>query len=423
MINFQPLLFWISRLALLSSVVLLLACGSTESDEPKQTDKPKQTVDPAPARSTLELATLDEKELADGWISLFDGQSLYGWQPHGEANWSVEDKSIVVSSGEKSLLCTTTQFDNYVLRVDFRADPKTNSGLFLRTEQEVGPDDVTTKCYELNIAPPDNPFPTGSLVKRKKAEGEFKSDDWQTFEVTVDDADVIVKLGGETILEYHDPKPIGRGLIGLQHNEGKVAFRNIKLKPLGLKSIFNGKDLNGWKDDKAAESDFAVTDDGELNVTNGRGQLESNESYGDFVLQLECIAHAKDLNSGIFFRCIPGDVMMGYESQIHNGFKDGDRTRPKDWGTGAIFKQHAARIVAADDLKWFHKTLIADGRHVSVWINGMQVTDWTDEREPNENPRKGRRVEPGTIMIQGHDPTTNLSFRKLRISEMAKNEP
>ena len=110
--------------------------------------------------------------------------------------------------------------------------------------------------------------------------------------------------------------------------------------------------------------------------------------------------------------------MMGYESQIHNGFKDGDRRQPVDWGTGAIFKRTPARLVVADDLKWFHKTILADGAHIATWVNGYQVADWTDDREPNENPRRGLRTEPGTIMIQGHDPTTDLSFRNLRITEL-----
>jgi hypothetical protein len=126
------------------------------------------------------------------------------------------------------------------------------------------------------------------------------------------------------------------------------------------------------------------------------------------------------LNSGVFFRCIPGDVMMGYECQIHNGFKDGNRNHPEDCGTGGLFRRQDARRVVADDLAWFHLTLVADGPHIAAWVNGYQVSDWTDTRPPDVNPRKGLRLEPGTIMIQGHDPTTNISFRNLRIVELSK---
>jgi hypothetical protein len=216
------------------------------------------------------------------------------------------------------------------------------------------------------------------------------------------------------VLRYEDPRPLSRGFIGLQLNEGEVAFRNIHLKPLELKSMFNGKDLKGWKTYPEMDGEFTV-EDAVLRVRNGRGQLESNESYGDFVMQLACRTHAKELNSGVFFRCIPGQRMNGYESQIHNGFLGGDRTKPKDFGTGGVFRRAKARMVVADDNQWFYKTLIADGPHIAVWVNGYQVTDWVDDRAPHPNPREGLRLAPGTIMLQAHDPTTDLSFRDLRI--------
>ena len=35
-------------------------------------------------------------------------------------------------------------------------------------------------------------------------------------------------------LDNTDPRPVGRGRIGLQLNSGPVEFRNIKLKPLSV---------------------------------------------------------------------------------------------------------------------------------------------------------------------------------------------
>jgi len=364
-----------------------------------------------------ELSKLSDEELADGWIQLFDGRTLFGWSPAVDANWRVEDGAIVVDDGEVGLLHTTTELGDYVLKLEFQADEKTNSGVFLQTPPR--PKNPTEDCYEVNIADEGvSPYTTGSLVGRKNAEGDHQSDIWQTFELTVHDGTVRVKLNGEQVLTYEDPRPLRRGHIGLQHNQGRVAFRNIKLKPLGMESIFNGKNLSGWNEDFQGGSRFTVTDEGYLNVRDGRGQLETEGKYGDFILQLECISHAPGLNSGIFFRCIPGEEMNGYESQIHNGFEDGDRTQPEDFGTGGIFRRQPARRVVADDGAWFHKTIIAHGPHIAVWVNGYQVTDWTDTRDPDPNPRRGLRSEPGTIQIQGHDPTTNLSFRNLRIAEI-----
>ena len=361
--------------------------------------------------------TLSDEELADGWVLLFDGETLFGWKAATEADWKVADGVISVSDGEPGLLCTTGQFGNYQLKVDFRSARGTNSGIFLRTGPK--PADVTSQCYELNIADTaDSAFPTGSFVRRKRCEGNHDSTDWQTFEVTADGAHFIVKLDGQTVLDYTDPTPPGRGLIGLQLNSGKVEFRNVKLKPLGMKSVFNGKDLSGWKTYPEMKSVFSVTPEGWLNVKNGRGQLETEGLYADFTLQLEVFVNGKALNSGIFFRCIPGDTMNGYECQIQNGYKDGDRTRPQDCGTGGIFRRQNARTVVADDFRWFRMTLHADREHMAAWVNGYQVSDWTDNRQPDENPRRGLRLEAGTIQIQGHDPTTDLSFRNLRIAEL-----
>ena len=372
------------------------------------------------AKVTEAPKLLTDEELAEGWIALFDGQTLFGWKAHSQADWHVKDGAIRVTSGEKGLLATTVQFDDYVLKVDFRAAQGTNSGVFLRTAPVVGMNDVTTKCYELNIAPQDNPFPTGSFVGRKKAAEVAESTDWQTFEVTLEGPRATVMLNGKQELEYEDPAPIGRGHIGLQLNEGQVEFKNIRLRPLGLAPLFNGKDLTGWKNHPDSKSTFEVTEKGELHVTStGRGALESEKAFGDFILQAECISHAPSLNSGIFFRSIPDELTNGYESQIHNGFKNGDRTQPVDCGTGGIFRRVNARLVVPNDKEWFTKTIVADGPHISVWVNGYQVTDWTDERKPDKNPRNGLRLEPGTLQIQGHDPTTDLSFRNLRAKELA----
>jgi hypothetical protein len=400
------------------------------------------------------------------------------------------------------------QFDNYVLKADFRAAKDTNSGLFLRTAPVVGMNDITTKCYELNIAPPDNPFPTGSLVKRKKsmgnqlalaslppmigsadkankasAAGERKTivshaplekeeraqlrvgaepvqaltptvaretDGWQSFDVRLSDGDVDIAMDRKRLYTYKDETGLRRGHIGLQFREGDVAFRNIRLRPIGLKSMLNGKDLAGWNTDKAEAAKFELEPDAPggresfatrsapsrtkppvangsrpltvLHATGGRGQLESNGEYGDFLLQLQCRVDADGINSGIFFRSIPHDFQNGYECQIQNSYKDNDPTKPADFGTGGIYRRVPARRVLSKDHEWFYLTLAATGPHMAAWVNGYQVTDWTDTRPPDENPRKGLRTNPGTIILQAHDATTNVRFKSLKIAELPKNQ-
>ena len=148
-------------------------------------EKPAVAVEATPAPEPLPL---DADERAAGWIRLFDGSTLYGWQPAGKANWQVRDGAITVSEGEVGLLCTTTRFVDYELKLEFKADKGTNSGVFLRTP--LNPSDPSVDCYELNIAPPDNPFPTGSLVARSKHELKSESTGWQNFHVTVSGGEI-----------------------------------------------------------------------------------------------------------------------------------------------------------------------------------------------------------------------------------------
>jgi hypothetical protein len=63
-------------------------------------------------------------------------------------------------------------------------------------------------------------------------------------------------------------------------------------------------------------------------------------------------------------------------------------------------------------------TVVAHGNHFATWVNGIQVTDWTDNRPPSDNARTGYRAAAGHISLQGHDPTTDLSFRNFRIAEL-----
>ncbi len=210
------------------------------------------------------------------------------------------------------------------------------------------------------------------------------------------------------------------GKIGLQMNEGRIAFRNVLLRPLAPQLLWNGTDLTGWNVVPGSKSEFEVRE-GLLHVTGGPGFLESADQFGDFMLHVEARTNGDSLNSGVFFRAIQGTEAApsnGYEMQIHNGFLDGDRSKPKDSGSGAIFRRVPARYVVASDREWFTETLIAQGDRIATWVNGYQVVNWQDTREPNENPRQGKRTAPGHISLQGHDPGTDLDFRAIRVQPL-----
>jgi len=370
---------------------------------------------------------LTDKEFATGWIKLFDSETFFGWKPNSKLNWRIEDGVIVADEGDPGLLVTTTKFADYELRCDYRLEEGGNSGIFLRTV--FSPKNTAEDCYELNMCDSHESFPTGSLVARQKGKPGIKADGkWNTWHVTVKGLTIHAMLNGETVLNYTD-KPVTAqkiGFIGLQYNGGKIEFRNVFLKPLRMQSLFNGEDLTGWKTIPGSRAEFTV-EDSTIHAKGGPGFLQTEDAWQHFVLQVDARTNADNVNSGIFFRSMPGtekEPSNGYELQIHNGFADGDRTRPNDYqtgfGTGAIFRRQKARRVVPNDREWFTMTLVAHGTHFSTWVNGYQVTDWTDDREPHENPRRGLRREAGHFILQAHDETTDVSFRNLRVVKLPK---
>jgi hypothetical protein len=167
------------------------------------------------------------------------------------------------------------------------------------------------------------------------------------------------------------------------------------------------------------KSKFSVTPQGWLNVKDGPGDLQTTEQWADFVLQLECISNGEHLNSGIFLRCLPGQYQQGYEAQIRNQWMGDDRTKPVDFGTGAIYRRQPARKVVSTDKEWFTLTLVAFGPRLATWVNGYPVADFTDTRPPADNGRNGLKTGRGHLSIQGHDPTTDLSFRNVRLVNLS----
>lgn len=425
--------FGISVFSLLMVTVVVSGCSSKKSAE-NETTEPKSaeeasdissnsSFEPQPYEANAEqllAARLDESEASAGWIRLFDGHTLFGWEIAGNANWRIEDGTITVDQGQASLLCTSIPWQDYELTLEFNADAQTNSGVFLRTPLEI--DDPATDCYEVNIAPDDNPYPTAGVVKRQKVSEDAPEQtfgEWRTMHIELIGDKLKISVDGKLACEYTDPAPLAAGRIGLQHNHGRVAFRNIRLRPIGLESLLD-KDLSQWKKYPEMKAEYTVNDEGVMQVKGGKGQIETKQSYDDFVLLAEYKLPKPEINSGIFFRCIPGLEMMGYECQLSNEMKDGLPLSPADCGTGGIFRRQDARVIAGEAGKWATVLLVAHDAKMAAWVNGVQVSNWQDDREPDENPRKGKRLEAGTIMIQGHDPSTEAELKKIEIASYGK---
>jgi hypothetical protein len=354
--------------------------------------------------------TLTPTEIADGWLLLYDGETPFGWAVDGGVE--VKDGNLVLGGDKATVATVTTTFGGGEVAFEYVdwAGPGAAKVSFVGVSEAGGVSAANWPIRQPNDGGKASARLSGSVN------------------------------GGDIPMRSRLKVEVPAG--------ARLSLRNVKLRPLGLKPMFNGKDLTGWnkyEGDKArAKSEFTVTPEGWISLKNGPGDLQTEGQWGDFLLQIECLSNGKHLNSGVFFRCRPGEYQNGYEAQIQNGF---DQDPPKDYtveeydpqthelkgkktvksaaddyGTGAIYRRVPARRAVAKDHEWFTMTVVADGKHLATWVNGIQQTDWTDNRPLKDNARNGCRLEKGPISLQGHDATTDLCFRNIRIAELPPAE-
>lgn len=355
--------------------------------------------------ATLALAPLaaPAADVAEGnWINLFDGDSLFGWTVFGDVEWEAGDGVLEAEEGNGGWVATTSQFKDFELTAEVKMEGPGTMGLAVRAGLEGHADENGGGTIYYGDERNDGEWHTIHV----RALGD-------TIEATIDGEPVDVSASRDTgyiIIQYHR-------YHRFRAHDFELEVRNVKLRPLALKSIFNGENLDGWNIIPDKKSEFAVID-GALNIKDGGGQIETADTYKDFVLQLDIISNGDHLNSGVFFRGPVGVYWKGYESQIRNEW-NADRADPVDFGTGGNYGNQPARKVVSSDYEWFQKTIIADGNHAAVWINGYLVSDFHDSRRPTDNSdgKNGYVPDAGTIHLQGHDPKTDLSFKNIHIQE------
>jgi hypothetical protein len=351
---------------------------------------PASAADPKPN-------ALTPQEVADGWLLLFDGESTFGWKTEGDV--AVKDGAIVVGGSGEARLRSVAEFPAPVEVVAEWKWAGEGVGFFgFGGTGSTIPGDRWTE-HRIIVTPDGAEFRSES--KTRLPGGEWKASAART-KGQLNDGAVFCYVSGRV-----------------------ASIRSVKVRPLDLKPLFNGKDLAGWKlfagDPKRMASKAEVTKAGELSLKGGPGDLQTEKEFADFVLQLECKTNGKGLNGGVFFRCLPGQYQQGYEAQIHNAYVGDDRTKPLDFGTGAVYRRVPARKVVSDDDEWFTLTVVADGPHISTWVNGYPTVSWADDRKPAANARQGLKLGKGHISLQGHDPTTDLLFRNIRLAEIKKD--
>lgn len=209
-----------------------------------------------------------------GFESIFNGSDLTGWAGDVD-NYQVVDGSIVCREGKGGNLFTAAEYDDFVVRLEFRLPPAGNNGLAIRYPGTGRPS--TAGMTEIQILDSEHDKYKGIDARQHHGSaygmvpahrGYLRpTGEWNFHEVRVAGSRVTVDLNGSVILdanlsevtefkdnEPHPGKDLKRGHFGFAGHSDPVEFRNIrirKLKPLEAASSwpqFRGPSGNGRAD-------------------------------------------------------------------------------------------------------------------------------------------------------------------------------
>lgn len=169
-----------------------------------------------------------------GFRRLFDGRSLAGWTPVGDANWRVERGVLTADRGAASFLVSRERFGDFELRAEFRVSPDANSGIFLRCRDvaRITPDN----SYEVNIFDrrPDPTYGTGAIVNVAPVAAPFPraGGRWNLMTIRAEGDRFTVVLNGRTTVDGVRDGRHREGPLALQYGSGIVRFRRVQLRAL-----------------------------------------------------------------------------------------------------------------------------------------------------------------------------------------------
>ena len=183
-------------------------------------------------------------------------------------------------------------------------------------------------------------------------------------------------------------------------------------KPMGegWASLFNGKDMSGWKH----QPDYWNVKDGVMHGKSPGGKehhytYTEKDDYDDFKIHAD--VKMVGYNSGLCIRIAPTnfDNVPGYQVDMGEGY----------WGclwdergqgmAGKYPKEKADKILHKED--WNHYFVIAKGHHIQIWLNGVKTIDMVHE--------KGKLTGPIGFQLCHANPT-EVWFKNIYVKMLPK---
>jgi hypothetical protein len=396
---------------------------------------------------------------------LFDGQTLNGWAIVDQqgAGYGVTNGVIYCAKGGGGNLMTEKQYDNFILRFEFKMEDGSNNGIGIRSpltgdaaylgmEIQVLEEGAADKGKWGKLKPEQYHGSIYGVVAAKK--GALKPPgEWNTETITANGRQITVVLNGITILDTNindidDPAKIAkhpglfreRGHIGFLGHGDYIEFRNIGIRELPrssgteeFTSIFNGENLSGWKGLVGDPKKRAAMSPADLAVAQGRADDLAKNNWkvenGSLVYRgtnYDNLCTAKDYvnfelladwkiepyaDSGLYLRGTP-------QVQIWDPFTQPTKNG-SEVGSGGLYNNttnaNKPLLVADKPVgEWNQFRIIMVGEKVHVYLNGQLVVNGVTLE--NYWQRDLQVLPFGPIELQAHKSV--VWFKNLYVREL-----
>lgn len=406
----------------------------------------------------------------DGYVALFDGQTLEGWfgMPHQDpyewaamtdaqraekvaawdqevaTHWTVVDGAIV-NDGHGPYLTTKQNFRNYDLWIDYKTVAQADSGIYLKANPQVQIWDYTKEGGKWNIGADkgsgglwnNSPGADGKdpLVLADKPFGQWNrvriTQVGQRTSVWLNDRLVVDKAIMENFWNRAKPM-LPSGPVQLQTHGGEIQWKNIFVKELSneeatdflkerktvaTESIFDGQSWKGW----AGPTDqYDIVDETIVCKPGKGGTIYTEQEYADFMVALE-FQLPPGGNNGLAIR-YPGSGDTAYVGMCELQILDSEHPKyagldPRQYHGSAYGMIAAERGYLYETGQWNYQEVTVQGSHLRVELNGNVILNG-DLSEVKDFMIKvtGKDRTQGHFGLAGHsDP---VRFRNLRIGKL-----
>lgn len=190
----------------------------------------------------------------------------------------------------------------------------------------------------------------------------------------------------------------GAGSYGLQADDQPDAD--------GWISLFNGKDLTGWKASEGVE--WKVVD-GEIVTPPKRSHLFTDREFKNFEYKVDCLTKPGS-NSGLYFHTKYEESFpkTGFEVQVNQ--TQGDPVK-----SGSLYNLLKLFSSPVKDNEWYTYHIIVKGKAVTVKINDQKLFEYV-EQDGVVGPTN--KLGMGSFAIQAHDPKSEAHYKNIKVKPL-----